>query len=64
MTKLNEIWKEIDNARLQFLRKALPLAGEDDEMIELARAIANAIGDISLDEALVGFNRALNEKKK
>ena len=60
---LNEIWKEIDNARLQFLRKALPLAGENDELIELARAIANAIGDISFDEAVESFNKAVIEKR-
>jgi ABC-type branched-subunit amino acid transport system ATPase component len=58
------LWKEIDDARLQFLRKALPIAGTDDELLELARALANAIGDISFDEAVTGFNKAVAEKRK
>ena len=48
-------------ARLDFLRQVLPLA-RDDEDFKFARALAEAIGEITFDEAVAGFKAELKRK--
>lgn len=60
---LNEIVEITDKTRLQFLRKVLPLTQNDDELLEFARALAAAIGEISFNEAITAFNKELEKRR-
>lgn len=53
---LFEMRRMIAIARLDFLQQALPLAKVDEDF-KLARSIAEAIGEISVEEGLTAFRR-------
>lgn len=55
---LFEMRRTIAIARLDFLQQALPMA-KIDEDFKLARSIAEAIGEISVEEGLAAFRRGL-----